>query len=89
MSRFEGVEVWRSNLGGMLEASPMEPWIAVNLPLLRLALACMACMWVLMAAFERETQRWKWAWSQPRKPSRRSQWHSLGLSTHSAQKWHC
>jgi hypothetical protein len=24
-------------------------------------------MWLLMAAFERETQRLKWAWSQPRK----------------------
>ena len=66
-SRFEGVDVWRSNLGGMLEVSPMEPWIAVNLPLLRLAVACVACMWLLMAAFERETQRWKWAWGQPRK----------------------
>ena len=45
----------------------MEPWIAVNLPLLRLAVTCVACMWLLMAAFERETQRWKWAWGQPRK----------------------
>ena len=62
-----GVEVGRSNLGGMLEVAPLEPWIAVNLPLVRLAVACMACMWLLMAAFERETQRWKWAWSQPRK----------------------
>ncbi len=62
-----GVEMPRSNLGGMLEVAPLEPWIAVNLPLIRLAVACMACMWLLMAAFERETQRWKWAWSQPRK----------------------
>ena len=62
-----GVEVRRSNLGRMLEVAPLEPWIAVNLPLVRLAVACMACMWLLMAAFERETQRWKWAWSQPRK----------------------
>lgn len=59
--------MWHSNLGGMLEVAPLEPWIAVNLPLIRLAVACMACMWLLMAAFERETQRWKWAWSQPRK----------------------
>ena len=67
MWRCECVKERRQNLGGMLEVAPLEPWIAVNLPLLRLGVACAACMWLLMAAFERETQRLKWAWSQPRK----------------------